>query len=178
MAGKSEFQRRLEVIEESIGRIEGAADPAVRAATRELVELVMELHATGLDRMLELLRSEGENGRHWIDKFGHDDLMSSLLILHGLHPETIEVRVERAIERLRPSLKKRDGNVEMISAADGILRLRLIANGNGSALKKMVEDAIFEAAPDIASLTIEGGEEKSGFVPLAMVRSAAVKDHL
>jgi Fe-S cluster biogenesis protein NfuA len=88
----------------------------------------------------------------------------------------VEARVEHAIERIRPSLKKRDGSIEIVSMEDGQLRLRLIANGNAPALKKMVEDAVFQAAPDIVSIAIEGAEEGSGFVKLEALVAATAKD--
>ena len=34
----------------------------------------------------------------------------------------------------------------------------------------MVEEAVYQAAPDITSLIIEGAEEKQGFVPLEMLQ--------
>ncbi len=173
MAAQPDFQRRLESIEELLGRIEGAADPSLRAAARELIELVMDLHGTALGRMIEMFRAGGEPGLQWLDKLGRDDLISSLLVLYGLHPETLEVRVERAIEKLRPSLKKRGGDVELLSAADGITRLRLRGNGHAAPLKQLVEGALYQAAPDISSLVIEGPEESAGFVPLEMLRSSA-----
>ena len=172
MATKPEFQQRLEAIEELINRIEGVADPALQAA-RQLVELVMELHGTAFERMLEMLGAGGEPGQHWIDKLGRDELVSSVLVLHGLHPLGLEDRVEKAIEKIRPSLQKRGGEVEILGIENGVPRLRLRANGHAAALTEMVEGAVYQAAPDITSLLIEGPEDRSGFVPLEMLRAAA-----
>jgi len=174
MAAQPEFQQRLEAIEELIGRIENSADPAVKASSRRLVELVMELHGTGLERMLEMLHSGGEPGQYWIDKFGNDDRVAGLLILHGVHPLPVEERVEKAIEKIRPSLKKRGGEVEILSVESGIVKLRLRAAGHvASGLKEMIESAVYQAAPDLSSLSIEAPDERVGFVPIEMLRSAA-----
>jgi len=67
--------------------------------------------------------------------------------------------------------------VELLSLERGAIRLRIQANSHGcgstaQALKEMVEDAIYQAAPDLTSLIIEGAEEKAGFVPLEMLQSA------
>jgi hypothetical protein len=46
--------------------------------------------------------------------------------------------------------------------------VKIQANGHGSAqsLKQAVEEAVYQAAPDITSLDVEGGEQPPGFVPL------------
>lgn len=173
MPGKPEFQHRLETIEQLIGTIEGRADPALQGAVRELVELVMELHGAALERILELLAGGGASGLPWIETLGRDDLVSSLLVLHGLHPDSLEARVTRAVERIRPSLGKRGGDVELLSIQQGEVRFKLHANGHAAALKEVVENAVYQAAPDITSLLIDGGEERSGFVPLEALSGTA-----
>ncbi len=172
MAGKPEFQRRLEAIEDLIGRIEKSADPALQAAARELIELVMDLHGEGLARVLDLLRAGAEPGAHWIESMGRDDLLSSLLVLHGLHPESLETRIHRALEKIRPSLRKRGGEVELLAIEGGAVRLRMQANGHAAALREVVEGAVYQAAPDITSLILEGLEDRSGFVPVEALRGA------
>ena len=57
MPAQPEFQQRLESIEELLGKIEAAADPSLRTTVQELVQLVMDLHGAGLERMLELIRA-------------------------------------------------------------------------------------------------------------------------
>ena len=54
MPGTPEFQRRLESIEELLGRIESAADPAVRAVSGSCVQTGHgHCMARGSDEMLE-----------------------------------------------------------------------------------------------------------------------------
>src|SRR5277367_6027205 len=86
MPGQPEFQRQLQSIEQLLGRIEGAADPSLRSSVRELVQLVMELHGAGVERILEVVYSTGEEGDNIIQRLGRDELVASLLVLHGLHP--------------------------------------------------------------------------------------------
>jgi hypothetical protein len=169
MPGTPEFQRRLESIEEVIRQIEAAGDPNVRTAARELVQLVMELHGTGLERILEILRSKGEAGQSVLETLGRDDTVSSLLVLYGLHPVSLEERVKEALEKANRQMRARSATVELLSLDDGAVHLQLKANGHGPALKEVVEAAIYQAAPDITSLEIDGAEEKQGFVPLEML---------
>jgi hypothetical protein len=172
MTGAPEFQKRLESIESVIRQIEAAADPNVRTAARELVQLVMELHGAGLGRVLEILRANGEAGQLMLSSLGRDEMVSSLLVLYGLHPLSLEERVQQAIEKANRQIRSRGATLEIASFEDGALRLHLKANGHGPALKEVVEAAVWQAAPDITSLLIDGAEEKQGFVPLEMLAAS------
>jgi Fe-S cluster biogenesis protein NfuA len=177
MAPQADFQQRLKSIETLLGEIDASADPNLRARVQELVQLVMDLHGAGLERLLELIRAPGDGGEILIDKLGRDDLVASLLILYGLHPLDLEARVIRAIAKLSSRLRSHDAEMELVAMEDGVIRVRLQANGHGcgsnrQSLKEQVEDAIYQAAPDLTSLIVEGAEEKSAFVPLEMLQSA------
>ncbi len=177
-----EFQQRLASVEDLVGKFEAAADPAIRATAQELVQAVMDLHGAGLERMLELTHAMGEAGENLIQKFGRDELVASLLVLYGLHPLDFETRLERALEKARTRIQAHGGEVELLSIEDGAVRLRLRANGHGcgstsQSLKETVEEAVYREAPDVASLLIEGSEEKQSFVPLEMLRASATASH-
>jgi Fe-S cluster biogenesis protein NfuA len=177
MSTQPEFQRRLESIEQLIAKIDRAADPNLRNDVRELVQSVMDLHGAGLERMLELVGAAGEAGGNLVQKLGGDELVASLLILYGLHPVDVEERVIRALDKLRPRLRAHEGAVHLLGVQDGVVRLRVEANGHGcgstgQALKEMVESAVYQGAPDVVSLIIEGADEKPGFVPLEMLQGS------
>jgi Fe-S cluster biogenesis protein NfuA len=179
MSGQPEFQKRLESIETLLGTIEGAGDPALQSTVRELVRLIMDLHGTGLERMLELIRADGEGGTGIVLKLGRDELVGSLLVLYGLHPKTLEERVAQALDKARSRLRSHEGEVELLGIEDGAVRLRLCATRHGcgstaEALKQIVEDAVYGAAPDVTALVIEVADEtKQGFVPLEMLQGLA-----
>ena len=83
-----------------------------------------------------------------------------MLLLHSLHPDDLETRVLRGIEKVRPYLKSHGGDVELTSTLDGIVRLRLHGScgscpSSSMTLKHAVEDALFEAAPDIVEIVSE-----------------------
>jgi Fe-S cluster biogenesis protein NfuA len=176
MPGDPEFQRRLGSIEELLRQIESAADPNLRTTVRELVELIMSLHGAGLERILELIRGTGEAGEAVVEKLGRDELVTSLMVLYSLHPLNMETRIIRALDKVAPRLHSHGGAVELIRIQDGIVRLRLRIDGHScgstaQSLKEIIEGAIYQAAPDLAALEIEGAEEKPGFVPLEMLRN-------
>ena len=176
------FQQRLQSLDPLLGKIESEADPSQRADVQELVQSVMDLHGAGIERVLELIRAAGESGESVIQKLGRDELVSSLLVLYGLHPVTLEARVTQALDKVGSRLRAHEGEVELLSIDHGVVRLRLHANGHGcgstaQALKEMVEDAVYQAAPDVAELIVESAGEasggKPGFVPLQMLQGIA-----
>jgi Fe-S cluster biogenesis protein NfuA len=115
-----------------------------------------------------------EHGQLIIDELGADPLVGSLLVLYGLHPLDLESRVARAVEKVRPRVFKHGGEIQSFRVDEGTVRLRVQVAGHGcgstaSTLRNLVEDAMYEAAPDMSTLVLEGLEEPSGatgFVPL------------
>ncbi len=173
MADDKEFRNRVQQIGGLVQQVETIADPAVRATTRELVQLLMELHGTGLERMMDITFQAGDAGGQIIDELGRDPLVSSLLVLYGLHPEDLASRVEKAVDRIRHGLRKQGCEIELLSTQDGLVRVRVsmgahTCGSTGETVRSTVEDAIYDAAPDLTSLTIEGleGQPASGFVAL------------
>jgi hypothetical protein len=152
-------------IDELVRRTESLPDPAARAVAVELVQAVMEFHAAALSRMLEIAGSETAHA------LASDDLISSVLALHDLHPDDFETRVRRAIGKLELHFDSRGAGIRLIELSPDAVRVRFTGSrpGSGPAAKQLIEDVIYESAPDIRSLVIEGVEERrdSGFVPLS-----------
>ena len=131
MPAQADFQQRLQSIEKLLGEIESAADPNLRTTVQELVQLVMDLHGAGFERMLELIPRAGDGGARSGQKLGQDDLVASLLVLYGLHPLTLRTALFRRSIKYASRLRSREGEVELLSMEDGAVRLRLQANGHG-----------------------------------------------
>jgi Fe-S cluster biogenesis protein NfuA/nitrite reductase/ring-hydroxylating ferredoxin subunit len=176
MFNKKEFQQRARLIEELVRKVDSASDPGLRTAAQELLQAIMELHGAGLERMMEIVHQSGELGAQIIESFERDELAKGLLLLHGLHPVDLQTRILEALEKTRPYLRSHGGNVELLGVDDaGRVKLRLQGSCHGCpssavTLKLAIEDAIYDAAPDISALFVEGViEEKPkvvGFVPL------------
>src|SRR5580698_695004 len=101
MPEQPDFQKRLESIEYLLGTIDKAADPNLRATVQQIVQLIMDLHGAGVERMLELIRAAGDSGTSIVARLGRDELVGSLLVLYGLHPLSLEERVAQAIDKHR-----------------------------------------------------------------------------
>jgi Fe-S cluster biogenesis protein NfuA len=166
-------QQQTGRIEELIGKLESSADPGSLATARELVQSLMELYGAGLERIVGALEQKGAAGREILDELGRDELVGNLLAANGLHPLDLETRVRRALEKLSARLRAQ-GSVDLLGIDEGVIRLRLRSTGSGcgssaASFKSTVEEAIYDAAPDLVQLTIEVVEEQgasSGFVPL------------
>jgi len=187
MPASNEVQSQLKSIEALVHRIEKASDPALSATAKELVQLLMELHGAGLERLLEIVNQTSTSGSAIIEALGRDDLVRSLLLLYGLHPDRLEARVMQALEKTRPYLKSHGGNVNLIGVDDaGAVTLRLEGNCHGcpsssATMKLAVEEAIYDAAPDVTAIIVEGSvqEEKPAiaFVPLSQLSGNGHESH-
>jgi Fe-S cluster biogenesis protein NfuA len=92
-----------------------------------------------------------------------DKQVQAMLLLHGLHPDDLETRVRRAVDRLRPHLGVHGLRLDVVEIVNGTVRLRL--HGRGAAATKApllwtlpgeIEDAVLEAAPDLDKILIDG----------------------
>ena len=162
---------RAERIEELVRALDAIADPPTQSIARELVQSVTELHAQGLEHTLEILSACGTPGAEIIERLGEDDLVGPLMVLHGLHPLELPDRVARAVSRFGT-------DAELLGVDQGNVRIRVRqSHGCGSAggnARVSLEDAIYNAAPDLISLSIE--EESipgSSFVPLDALRAGS-----
>lgn len=173
MVDSRDFREDVQRIGSLVQELDAIADPAVRAAAKGLVQSLMDLHGAALEKALDIVAEAGEPGMNIIDRLGRDPLVSSVLILYGLHPEDLDTRVMKAIDRARPQLRKQGCEVEIVGVNDGAIRLRVVTGAHtcGSTAKTAeatLEGAVYDAAPDLTSLVIEGFEERpaSGFVAL------------
>jgi Fe-S cluster biogenesis protein NfuA len=142
-------------IEELLGQIRTAGDAATAERAEEVVRLVVELYGAGLERTVELA------GPEVLERLVGDELVASLLVLHGLHPKDTEARVREALDRVRPYLGSHAGGVELLGIdPEGVVRLRLEGSCDGCpsstvTVKLAIERAIEEAAPEVAAVEVE-----------------------
>lgn len=160
-----------------------AGGAVARDRAEELVRLVANLYGAGLERVLEIMYDQGHLNDAAVDALCEDDLVSSLLLVHGLHPYDLATRVEQALERVRPYLGSHGGDVKLVDITDeGVVRLRLLGSCDGCpsssvTLKLAVEGAIETAAPDVTGIEVEedvAASKASGLIPVETLRSRLV----
>ncbi len=154
-AENQQFLHRMHRIEGLIHDMEKLPDPAVQAMVREIVQSLLELHGAGLAGILDHLLQAGEPGRALFAVLADDPLIANLLLLHGIHPDDMDTRVRRALEKIRPTLSAGGATVEILAVVEDVVRLRLEASGHGCAssmrsLKQTLAEAILATAPDAA----------------------------
>ena len=139
--------------------IETLADPNARQKAAEMVQTLLDLYGEGLGRVVESVGRLG--GQDLKDELLDDELVSHLLLLHGLHPVSVETRVLQALEEVRPYLQSHGGNVELLGIEEGVARLRMQGSCEGCpsstmTLKLAIEEAVLIAAPDLLGIEAEG----------------------
>ncbi|KWX06765.1 hypothetical protein TR74_20965 [Carbonactinospora thermoautotrophica] len=156
---------RIEALLEELG---GIADPTVRDKAEEVARLLVELYGTGLERVVAALHAAGPPGEEILGALTGDELVGSLLMLHGLHPRDVETRVRQALDQVRPYLGSHSGGVELLGVdAQGVVRLRLEGSCSGCpsstlTVRLAIEQAIEEAAPEVTRVEVEGGDRRAG----------------
>jgi Fe-S cluster biogenesis protein NfuA len=173
VANGGEFQEQVKLLGKLISQFDELPDCPQKRAGKELVQLIMDVHGAGLERMMDIVFEGAGSGSATIDRLGGDSIVGSLLLLYSLHPDDLETRVHRAMERMRPRLRKLACSAELLRIDAGVVHVQLTTTGHtcGSStkdLRAIVEDSVYEFAPDVVSLAILGLEEPSaaGFVAL------------
>ncbi len=161
-----EFQGRVERLDALLQEAERFADPTVQKRVREIVQVILDLHGFGLERLLEHVTERGADGRAVLEACAADDIVAGLLLLHGLHPLDLEARLHQALESVRPYLQSHGGNVELLGIQEGIVRLRLQGSchscpSSAVTMQQTVEEAIYAKAPEVTAIEVEGIGEDS-----------------
>ncbi|MFK0261632.1 hypothetical protein ACIQU1_09895 [Streptomyces angustmyceticus] len=143
-------------VEEALDRL-AQRDREAGAAAEELVRVLMDFYGAGLARIVHLVGSgTGDDGPR--AALLRDELVTSLLVLHDLHPEDTVTRIGRALDSVR---RQHPADIAEFDADSGVLRLRAgEAGGCGcpstnQQAQQAVEAAVSCFAPDVTSVRWE-----------------------
>jgi len=150
-------------IERLLAEVRSMASPSVAQRVDELMRSTVVLYGAGLARIMEIVAASANRDDTLVAALAKDDLVASLLILHGLHPHDFATRVHVALEKVRPYLGSHGGGVEIAEADErtGVVRLRMQGSCDGCpstaiTVKLAVEGAIKEMAPEVERIEVEG----------------------
>jgi Fe-S cluster biogenesis protein NfuA len=180
-----EARERVARVESLLEQIDAIGDRRVRETAVASVQALLDLYGEGLARIVghvaEQCDAAGEE--RLATALAGDDLVSHLLMLHGLHPEDVRRRVEEALEQVRPYLTSHGGNVALVAVKGSTVRLRLQGSCHGcpssaATLRTTVEDAILENAPEILRIETDDVASHDTDMPLVpLVRSRNGRDN-
>src|SRR5579862_3693154 len=97
-------------IEQLLDDLHAGSGARAWANVEELVRALTDLYGAGLARTIELLGGEDPAA---LARLATDDLVASLLLLHGLHPDSLPARVRGAIESVAPAVRSRGGELTL-----------------------------------------------------------------
>lgn len=145
------------LVEEVLDRLAESGDRAACEAAEELVRVLMEFYGAGLARAVELVgRHPDATARDTLAALLGDELVAGLLVLHGLHPDDVRRRIDRALDGL-PHPVETVG----FDAATGVLRLRLTGSagcgcaGTREGIEQAARDTVACFAPEVTAVELQ-----------------------
>jgi Fe-S cluster biogenesis protein NfuA/nitrite reductase/ring-hydroxylating ferredoxin subunit len=148
---------------ETLLEASSAGGALARERAEQLVRELVGLYGAGLTRAVALLDADA------VERLARDDLVASLLLVHGLHPHDVSTRVRTALDSVRPYLGSHGGDVHLVDIVDGVVRLELAGSckscpSSSVTLELAVEDAVRAAAPEIESIEVVAAQTESAGV--------------
>lgn len=149
-----DVEARLARLDQALDSLESVPGPTTRTAT-EAVALLTEVYGEALARVMD--RAD----ERLAERLAEDELLGHLLVLHEIHPEPAERRAARAVERLRPAVQERGGDVEWAGVEGQVARVRLTTGGGGCGsgcggggdeVTDAVRAAVLAAAPELTAV--------------------------
>ena len=159
---RGRIEDALRRIDELVTGLSHMADPAAQSAARELVKAILDVHGIALARIMASI-ADAEEGRAVLERLARDEQVKAVLLLYGLHPDEPETRVRHALAALEPRLAACGTSVKLGRIAANTVSLRVVGIADRSAaLRREIEEAISDAAPDLDEVVIEWLEEDLG----------------
>jgi CRP-like cAMP-binding protein len=146
-----EIERLLEEIRELIPL-------PVWQRVERVVRRVVALYAAGIARTIEHAW-HARVDETFPERLAADELVASLLLLHELHPLTVEQRVDRALAQLHQELGLAEGGLVLETLTPSSIELRATVPLGGGAMAERVAEGIIRrvlesAAPELTDVKI------------------------
>jgi Fe-S cluster biogenesis protein NfuA/nitrite reductase/ring-hydroxylating ferredoxin subunit len=135
--------------------------PVAAARAEQLVREVVDLYGAALTRVVGILDGAST------DRLAADDLVASLLLVHGLHPHDVMQRVSDALDTVRPYLGSHGGDVRLVDISNGVVRLAFSGSckscpSSAATLELAVQDAVRAAAPEVTTIEVVPTDSAAG----------------
>ncbi len=160
-AGDVRLRAEADQLEGLLDELRELVTPAAWIRIEQILQRVVALYGRGLAHAIEHGRAVS-TAAELDERLCGDELLASLLVIHGLHPQPVAARIERALAKAAAALGDDLPTIELAGIADdGIVRLRVAGAFGGGAMSARVAEAavrraIEEAAPELAGIEIDG----------------------
>jgi Fe-S cluster biogenesis protein NfuA len=131
-------------------------DQSVQDAFFETLRAVDVVHRSGLQRLDALLAE-----RSLRDEAGKDPQVALLFDLYAAQEEHLDERsrAEAAVAAIRPYVESHGGRLEVVSAEDGVISIRLLGacescSGSTATLRALVEEALRAELPEFVRMDV------------------------
>lgn len=132
--------------------VRASVSPMAWQRVDELVSSLVGLYGRALESLYDAVAPEQRPA------LARDELVASLLALHGIHLSPLEARVREALDALAPQL----GRLELIACEDGRVQVRAVDAPAVQGAQALVEAALQESAPEVERVEIDGLREPAG----------------
>ena len=158
-ADAERLKERADAIDRLLDELRASSGPLGFSRVEELVSALVELYGAGLERLLSHVRDFAVDAPGLESRLAGDELLASLLSLHGLHPYGIEVRIRQALDALETRLCDRALRLELVAMDAVRVELRLLGEGSVElkrALADVAKRVVGQAAPELTEVHIAG----------------------
>ncbi|MBA2359533.1 MAG: NifU family protein [Actinobacteria bacterium] len=147
-------------------------------AVAQLATLVETLERDGDERALELLELVDAIHRPALDLIARGELehpiAQALLAMYDLRPMEDEVRVQAALDEVRPYIHSHGGEVELLGVEDGVVHLRLAGAcvgcaGSAMTMQRGIEEALRAGYPAFRELVAHEPEPAQVVAPVVQI---------
>ncbi|MEP6648975.1 MAG: NifU family protein [Lapillicoccus sp.] len=169
---RRELQDQSRQVEEVLDEFAEAGDEVALERAERLARSLMGVYASGLARVVELAE---ERDPAMVRALADDEVVGSLLVLHDLHPDDADTRIQAALDRVRPYLGSHAGGVEYLGVdEEGVAHLTLQGSCHGCPSSSVtvttaIEGAILEAAPEVTAVDVVGVVADTPSSPLLQI---------
>lgn len=141
----------VQSLEERLAQLEQLPPGAGRDAGLAAAEGLLRVYGEALRRVVSQIGPEA------VQRCQEDELVSQLLLLHGLHPASLEERVAAALEELTPYIGSHGGGIELVSVDGDVAHVRLEGacvgcSASTATLELAVQEAVLRAAPELSAV--------------------------
>jgi hypothetical protein len=144
-------------IERLLDDLQTVAGPVAWPRVERLVSALVDLYGSGITRMLACARDTARSSEELEERLTGDELVSGLLLLHGVHPVGLERRVAKALDKVRRD-HPNAAELTFVGLESELVVVRITDERPGAQPPSVgvLARAIEAEAPEVTGLRIEG----------------------